>query len=520
MTVTLQTALDMILGITPVPGLSLAFSSLKVIISAVQQASMACKQRLRVAVLAQSAAQLLQTLNTEFSSSRLMQSACGQPLNDLHSLLTEIESFVQKEETRRFFKSLLTQDERLERIDGFHRRLGSVADAFQISALCVLLQEQRIRVSQLGNAQHDAQSVPPSRPAVSGNTVWAVAPSYQLAYLSGGQPSGSQSHRWVADQPAVQGPNSNSQPVPRRQRILLYPRRQTEYYGFSSYSPHPVIYNCKAYPTSEHLFQAFRFMDNHPNIADSVRTAKHPEKMSRAHIVHQHPNWESMKISRIELAMWHKFLQYPELKMILLAPCDAELIYSTTGDFWGVGKDGNGRNEYGKMLERLRSIISAQDAATSISAPQPPAHQRIYVYPYRKDQYHGLSTRSPHPVEYNGKLYPTCEHLFQAFKFMDNRPDIAESVRTVSNGSPLTFSEAHVEHQRSDWERIRVSKMEIAVWHKLSQHPELKRILLQTKDAELLHFTTGGFWGVGRDDNGRNEYGKLLERVRASLRET
>ncbi|KAJ7654087.1 DUF1768-domain-containing protein, partial [Mycena polygramma] len=150
-----------------------------------------------------------------------------------------------------------------------------------------------------------------------------------------------------------------------------------------------------------------------------------------------------------------------------------------------------------------------------------PRRQRILLYPRRQTEYYGFSSYSPHPVTYNGKGYPTSEHLFQAFRFMDNRPDIAESVRTVSK-SPLTFSEAHVEHQRSDWERIRVSKMEIAVWHKLSQHPELKSLLLQTGDAELLvrHFTTGGFWGVGRDDNGRNEYGKLLERVRASLRET
>ncbi|KAJ7604668.1 hypothetical protein DFH06DRAFT_274695 [Mycena polygramma] len=358
-----------------------------------------------------------------------------------------------------------------------------------ISALCVLLQEQRVRV---GNAHHDMQPV----------TDGVVAPSYQPMYLS-----------------AVQGPSSNSQPVPGRQRILLYPRRQTEYYGFSSYSPHPVTYNGKEYPTSEHLFQALRFMDNHPDISESVRTAKHPEKMSKAHIVHQHRNWERLKLSRIELAMWHKFSQYPDLKMLLLGTGDAEFVYSTTGDFWGVGKDGNGRNEYGKMLERLRGIISAQDAATSNPAPQPmPARQRVFVYPYRKDQYHGLSTRSPHPVEYSGKLYPTCEHLFQAFKFMDNRPDIAESVRTVSK-SPLTFSEAHVEHQHPDWERMRVSKMEIAVWHKFCQHPELKGLLLGTGDAQLLHFTTGEFWGVGKDDNGRNEYGRVLERVRSSLRE-
>ena len=77
----LQTLLDVLLGITPVPGLSVAFNILKLIVHAVQQAS---KSKQRLAVLAQSAAQLLQTLNNEFSASRLVQSACTEPLRELH----------------------------------------------------------------------------------------------------------------------------------------------------------------------------------------------------------------------------------------------------------------------------------------------------------------------------------------------------------------------------------------------------------------------------------------------------
>jgi hypothetical protein len=77
----LQTVLDVILGITPVPGLSAAFNTLKLIVSAIQQAR---KRKQRLTVLAQSAAQFLQTLNAEFSAARLTQSAFGKPLRDLH----------------------------------------------------------------------------------------------------------------------------------------------------------------------------------------------------------------------------------------------------------------------------------------------------------------------------------------------------------------------------------------------------------------------------------------------------
>jgi hypothetical protein len=87
----LQTVLDVILGITPVPGLSAAFNILSLIVSAIEQAR---KSKQRLAVLAQSAAQLLQTLNTEFTAARLVQSACGKPLRDLHRWVSVGPEFI------------------------------------------------------------------------------------------------------------------------------------------------------------------------------------------------------------------------------------------------------------------------------------------------------------------------------------------------------------------------------------------------------------------------------------------
>ncbi|KAJ6537639.1 DUF1768-domain-containing protein, partial [Mycena capillaripes] len=147
--------------------------------------------------------------------------------------------------------------------------------------------------------------------------------------------------------------------------------------------------------------------------------------------------------------------------------------------------------------------------------------QRILLFPRRKSPYFGLSTWSPHPVTYNGKVYPTSEHLFQAFKFMDHRPDISESIRTASKSPEMAWKQgkAYKAQRHPDWDRTEVLKMEITLWHKFSQNGELKKLLLGTGDAELVHFTTGDLWGVGKDNKGRNEYGKALERVRSGLRE-
>lgn len=53
-------------------------------------------------------------------------------------------------------------------------------------------------------------------------------------------------------------PQRESAPVlPARHRILFY-HRHDPHYGFTNFSPHPVIYQGKRYPTSEHLFQSFK----------------------------------------------------------------------------------------------------------------------------------------------------------------------------------------------------------------------------------------------------------------------
>ena len=53
---------------------------------------------------------------------------------------------------------------------------------------------------------------------------------------------------------------SNSKPSSARTRILFY-HKNDPYYGFTNFSPHPVIYKGKKYPTSEHLFQSFKVSD-------------------------------------------------------------------------------------------------------------------------------------------------------------------------------------------------------------------------------------------------------------------
>ncbi|KAJ7147807.1 hypothetical protein C8R43DRAFT_524115 [Mycena crocata] len=140
-----QLPLDVILGVTPVPGLSAAFNILKLIISSVEQAHRSKRQ---LHALAASVAQLLETLNTEFrlGAARIVLSV--KPLKDLYSLLDDIQNFIREEQERPFYKVLLTSDSRMAEIDDFYRRIGTMASAFQESCSttnCARLIQQPIR---------------------------------------------------------------------------------------------------------------------------------------------------------------------------------------------------------------------------------------------------------------------------------------------------------------------------------------------------------------------------------------
>jgi len=44
----------------------------------------------------------------------------------------------------------------------------------------------------------------------------------------------------------------------RNRRKILFYNKNEPHYGFTNFSPHPVMYQGKRYPTSEHLFQSFK----------------------------------------------------------------------------------------------------------------------------------------------------------------------------------------------------------------------------------------------------------------------
>jgi hypothetical protein len=48
-------------------------------------------------------------------------------------------------------------------------------------------------------------------------------------------------------------------------------------------------------------------------------------------------------------------------------------------------------------------------------------------------EYSGLLYHSPHSVMYGEYQYPTALHLFEARKFLDHRPDLADRIKQCEN---------------------------------------------------------------------------------------
>lgn len=125
--------------------------------------------------------------------------------------------------------------------------------------------------------------------------------------------------------------------------------------------------------------------------------------------------------------------------------------------------------------------------------------------------------RLPQPIEWEGLLYPTTEHAYQAAKALDMRKRLEiRDAATPSEAKRMGRPGALL--LRPEWDNMRVFVMDSLLWLKFS-HPILRRWLLETGDAELVEGNTWGdtFWGVCKG-RGENHLGKGLMRIRDAIR--
>ncbi|OSX63771.1 hypothetical protein POSPLADRAFT_1039630 [Postia placenta MAD-698-R-SB12] len=144
---------------------------------------------------------------------------------------------------------------------------------------------------------------------------------------------------------------------------------------------------------------------------------------------------------------------------------------------------------------------------------------RILFY-HRGQPYYEFTNFSPHEVVFEGRTYPTAEHLFQAHKFLPIYPQLAERIRELpSSRAALQEATRLSEYRRKDWFDVNITVMDTVLEAKFMRHSYLRRMLLSTGDSVLIENSPiDAFWGVAQDGKGRNELGKALMRLRDKLK--
>jgi len=132
-------------------------------------------------------------------------------------------------------------------------------------------------------------------------------------------------------------------------------------------------------------------------------------------------------------------------------------------------------------------------------------------------KYEFLSNFYPVRIKYQGIIYPTSEHAFQASKSLD--PEVRKRFSTYKTPGIAKRMGRKVD-LRPDWESVKVKVMMQIVYRKFRQHPVLAKRLLATGNQDLIEGNTWNdtYWGVCRGQ-GKNYLGKILMKVRKELKE-
>jgi len=134
-----------------------------------------------------------------------------------------------------------------------------------------------------------------------------------------------------------------------------------------------------------------------------------------------------------------------------------------------------------------------------------------------RDDYWFLSNFFRCRFTYNEFEYKSVEHAFQAAKAIEKK-DHDNIAASKKPGEAKRWG--RLVSLRQDWEKVKDGIMYDIVKAKFEQNLGLKKLLLDTGDAELLEGNTWGdvYWGVNSiSEVGQNKLGKILMRVREEL---
>jgi len=140
---------------------------------------------------------------------------------------------------------------------------------------------------------------------------------------------------------------------------------------FANFTRHFLEIDGKTWMSTEHYFQAQKFVRTDPEYAEAVRNAEKPgisATMGRDRGHPLDPAWEDIKYHVMVVALLAKFTQHDDCQAVLLASGDCHLIEDTgqgrdDDHIWGDGSTGTGQNLLGKALMEVRAAVRGHKVA-------------------------------------------------------------------------------------------------------------------------------------------------------------
>lgn len=140
---------------------------------------------------------------------------------------------------------------------------------------------------------------------------------------------------------------------------IFFYKVNDEYGCFSNFSPHGFDLEGQIWKTSEHYFQAQKFVGT--EYGEQIRLSLLPmkaAKMGRDSSKPLREDWEYIKDEVMRKAVLKKFSTHKDIQKVLLSTGDRIIIENTSNDYyWGCGKDGSGKNMLGKILMEVRGHL-------------------------------------------------------------------------------------------------------------------------------------------------------------------
>lgn len=138
---------------------------------------------------------------------------------------------------------------------------------------------------------------------------------------------------------------------------------EREFYVFSNFSSFQVDWRGRHWPTSEHAYQAARFMGVAEDLVEQIyraNSAHEAWEIAGKNKSRQIDNWDDIKVETMLDICRHKLQQNPYVEKKLRLTNDEYLVEDSPVDsFWGWGSDKQGRNELGKVWMSLREELQA-----------------------------------------------------------------------------------------------------------------------------------------------------------------